>query len=923
MTTSANPFPWRSVLEENGPGRPSIPLVACEMVGSTKAHQLEVHALYKFQRPETASATPVDATYTFSCAGGGPNEASVLHKVMVCTDGQRVEGVVKPIAAAEAAFKSARAAGRGSALVRGQGDIYQVAVGKLMPGQIVSVFVSTLTPMRSEGNRLVATLPLVLGERYSPPGAPPAPKPVVLDNAWAEFPAANVAGAGGGAAEPPVLAPIPDVAFRGPAIKATLTIDIGTPLKSVTCPSHESHAALAWLPRTPDQPNKQVVTLGRGLAGVQADKDLVVVIEAVDPTVPLVLVEDFAPNAATPLVDDGGSPEEETAEADTTAVSLSLRLDLTKEGASAPAMRPGGFVFVVDLSGSMSSAIPHLKSALTMLVSGLPANSIFQIIFFGSDTRLLFSAGAVVYSNASKAQALEAISKISANMGGTEMTQALREALGTVVLPGTPLRIILLTDGEVTNEAELVRVVTTEVGDPAKDVRLVTLGVGNTVSTSLVQNLARAGKGRALFTSSGNMEENMQRLLVAAAGGALQNVRVAWSPPELAARMLPDFAPCTRVPPLVFSQERMTVSAVFTGRPLPPDAAVTVTADAPAGFSEALRWHVPLHTVPRGPGTAVHAQAALGAATALHEAGETVRAVDIACKYGVVTKGTARVMVWNRAKDSDTAAAAAAPETHLHVVGHHTMFAGAVGDVDDTMDTLLCARGGGGGGGGMAGAAGSSAYFTSSRGFGSVGSLSAPVAASASCAPISRHALIGAFADEDSEESTEEVCGGLFGGDDDDDGAASASFAGVDGGASSWMFSSYGGSAKPEACTVRCLAASKPVSSKPPPTQEELDNTFLTNLAKVQSVEGCWALDDAGKLLDAFDPTMDMENARCKQGPWAKDDTLWATYFLWWYLRENLARKASKWALIGSKAHEWLVAQCHGVLPVFDPYDLD
>jgi hypothetical protein len=137
------------------------------------------------------------------------------------------------------------------------------------------------------------------------------------------------------------------------------------------------------------------------------------------------------------------------------------------------------------------------------------------------------------------------------------------------------------------------------------------------------------------------------------------------------------------------------------------------------------------------------------------------------------------------------------------------------------------------------------------------------------------------------------------------------------------MFSSYGGSAKPEACTVRCLAASKPVSSKPPPTQEELDNTFLTNLAKVQSVEGCWALDDAGKLLDAFDPTMDMENARCKQGPWAKDDTLWATYFLWWYLRENLARKASKWALIGSKAHEWLVAQCHGVLPVFDPYDLD
>ncbi|RXG52004.1 von Willebrand factor A domain-containing protein 5A [Armadillidium vulgare] len=89
-------------------------------------------------------------------------------------------------------------------------------------------------------------------------------------------------------------------------------------------------------------------------------------------------------------------------------------------------------------------------------------------------------------------KALELQKSMDADMGGTEIFEALRHVYSKELVPGYPRQIIVLTDGEVWNIDQLIELIQRH----ADDTRVFSVGIGDGASTALVEGMAMAGKGR-------------------------------------------------------------------------------------------------------------------------------------------------------------------------------------------------------------------------------------------------------------------------------------------------------------------------------------------------------------------------------------------------------------------------------------------
>ena len=160
---------------------------------------------------------------------------------------------------------------------------------------------------------------------------------------------------------------------------------------------------------------------------------------------------------------------------------------------------------IIDCSGSMSGqSIIQARSALKQILSHLTAKDSFNIIRFGSTVQPLFN-GHSLYTSESFARAQELVNALDANLGGTNLEDALDAAYKTHV-SGRIHDIMLITDGEVyENELFYQNAVKSEC-------RIFTVGVGNAVSEGLLKRLARETNGKAEFvTPNEDMAERIFR----------------------------------------------------------------------------------------------------------------------------------------------------------------------------------------------------------------------------------------------------------------------------------------------------------------------------------------------------------------------------------------------------------------------------
>lgn len=127
---------------------------------------------------------------------------------------------------------------------------------------------------------------------------------------------------------------------------------------------------------------------------------------------------------------------------------------------------------------------------------------------FGSHHNSLWN-GSRTYSAETVAEASKHVDAIEANYGGTEIRSALDYAFKNKTkekMDGKPIpvAVFVLTDGEAWDLDNVIATVSQAAVQAQKEyslLRTFVLGVGNDVSTSMCDGIARAGKGVAVYVA--------------------------------------------------------------------------------------------------------------------------------------------------------------------------------------------------------------------------------------------------------------------------------------------------------------------------------------------------------------------------------------------------------------------------------------
>jgi Ca-activated chloride channel family protein len=369
---------------------------------------LGAHARVKVrQRYAHEGPRPIEAVYTFPL----PSDATLTGFSMTC-EGRRFEGAVQEREAAFRAYDDAIVAGHGAALLEQErANVFTATVGNLLPGEESVVEVEYVQRVQVDEGALRWMLPTLVAPRYTP-GAAAGDR------------------TGHGAHAPTDRVPDADriTPPRAEGIPYGLRLDVTFDLGRAVRVESPSHAIVVTA-------EGARVRVRFAQAEVALDRDVVLTASGAEGGLA----------HATAVV----AHREAGAEG---YLSLSLVPDLYSLGAEAA--RAATVVFLLDVSGSMEGdAIREARAALRLCLRHLRAGDRFNIIAFSSSHRC-FSVAPLGFTEETLARADRWIEARQAD-GGTELLEPLTRA--TAMADGGV--VILLTDGQVGNEDEILRAV--------------------------------------------------------------------------------------------------------------------------------------------------------------------------------------------------------------------------------------------------------------------------------------------------------------------------------------------------------------------------------------------------------------------------------------------------------------------------------
>lgn len=156
----------------------------------------------------------------------------------------------------------------------------------------------------------------------------------------------------------------------------------------------------------------------------------------------------------------------------------------------------GEILFLADRSGSMAGPkMKALKDALLLFLKSLPEKCKFNLYSFGSRVLSLWPCSAP-YGQSTLEEAMQHLSSFEANLGGTEVLEALEQAAGDRRSTGaSSTQIIILTDGEIWQPERTIDFVRKTASKAVGHVRFFILGIGNQVNHQLVRGIGFFGCG--------------------------------------------------------------------------------------------------------------------------------------------------------------------------------------------------------------------------------------------------------------------------------------------------------------------------------------------------------------------------------------------------------------------------------------------
>ncbi|WP_437309439.1 VIT domain-containing protein [Sorangium sp. So ce388] len=421
-----------------------VPLLGVSLSGEVMGGAARLVVRQRYRNDERR---PIEAIYTFPL----PAEATIAGFAMECA-GRRLEGEVKEREAAFQAYDEAIATGHGAALLdEERRNVFTASVGNLLPGEETVVEVAFVQRLQADEGALRLMIPTLVAPRYIP-GAPQGDRT-----------------AHGGAAPTGLVADAdrisPEIARVGYGISLDIAFDLGREV-AIESPSHAIEVRR-------EEGYRRRVALRSDRAALDRD---------------IVLLAAGAPGVQAGLVCDRTPGQEGT-------FALTMVPDLFDAKRSS-ARRD--VVFVVDVSGSMQGeSIEQARRALRLCLRHLAEGDRFGVIAFSNHFRAL-EQWLVPFTQGTLERADAFVEGLVAS-GGTEMLKPLLEAVGMLGDAERDRVVVLLTDGQVGNEAQIVD----EVVGLGKGVRIYTFGIGTNVSDLLVSDLARRTQGAAEFIHPG------------------------------------------------------------------------------------------------------------------------------------------------------------------------------------------------------------------------------------------------------------------------------------------------------------------------------------------------------------------------------------------------------------------------------------
>lgn len=405
----------------------------------------------------------MEATYLYPL----PEDGAVDTLKMVVGD-RIFDGKIKPREEAREMYEEAKAEGKKTGLVeQHRPNMFENSIANVGPGETVLVQIEFQAPIRQIAGDYALRMPLVVGPRYIAGDAA---------SGGALSRAASLAGAGN------ILAPTADpdmVAKAGSGlnpVSITVNLDPGFTADAISSPYHAVKVAGSGERRT--------ITLKDG--AVPADKDFEL---------------RWSAGNDAPAV---GLFRQEHGALD--YVMATITPPSAERTGTVP---PREMIFVIDNSGSMAGdSMPAARRSLLYALETLRPQDRFNIIRFDDTMTELFD-GAVAASDANLARAKSFTHSLEAE-GGTEMLPALEAALRDAAPDGRIRQVIFLTDGSLSNEAEMMR----EISQNRGETRVFMVGIGSAPNNFLMSRMAEAGRGT--FTNVGygdEAEPQMKRLL--------------------------------------------------------------------------------------------------------------------------------------------------------------------------------------------------------------------------------------------------------------------------------------------------------------------------------------------------------------------------------------------------------------------------
>ena len=428
------------------------------------SHRTTVEQTFVNEEPRA-----VEAVYTFPL----PEQAAVCGFEVVTGD-RVLTGKIEESEKAIEQYDDAIAQGDAAYMLeRDRPDVFTVRVGNIKPRQAATIRITYVAPLDRVDKSVRLAFPTTVAPRYvAQSGVDPID--AIVD---------------GEALNPPHVLCVPY------GLSLEVDVRLAQRVKSITSKTHD---VSVW---TNEDDRSQRVMLVGGIA--QMDRDVVIEIE---------LAREHEPSVE---VARGRDPRESFV-----AVSFVPEFDVSDLDQPAPAET----VFVLDCSGSMQGAsIAQATAALELCLRSLSRGDVFNICRFGSTFEMM-SSEPLAYSDATLRRALDYIAQ-PADLGGTELMAPLQAILRAPPSVGRVRQVILLTDGQVSNEPAIVALARQHRATS----RIFTFGIGSASSAFLVKGLARATGGAAEFIAEGErIDDKVLRTFGRIASPMLSDVAVDW-----------------------------------------------------------------------------------------------------------------------------------------------------------------------------------------------------------------------------------------------------------------------------------------------------------------------------------------------------------------------------------------------------------